>query len=976
MLKPSAPIPISPVPLRLEKQLNNEYYQELIDNSPFGDTPRNRFESLAARFVDGVMDPVGWFSMLGAGWIFRGARGAALLGLERLGTTPNGAAWMGANLGAFALEATSFPILGNLAQDFLGREADWEPGHMTHAIGASFLMLGGLKSAHVLGMNLLGWAHPNPVSLTLGQRGFLQASQYLGILSGRSLEHYFGLGPSTSFSDLAVESLVTHIQFNGIGRILPKMTPQPLRDLEGPLRFHTQRLRPVWAHAGLTLGRRRTPPRKFSTIFQSQGSSGETVETWTQEEIASFKKDLSRTFLLDWEGREETLINNLRAFSQMGWSPEETKTFFLKSISLDPEQMWAWMEWIPRIKRGLVSLEKQTQRQIILDLTQFIKTEEELNPEFLSSRIRSFYYRLEKQGLDPRLAGLLLFFEMYSNSPERDLRLEAFEEFGRVHSPDPMSLVRNSLIPLLSSTNWGEAQATARILACVAKRLTDQRLISEIYSALDLYEIQFGDGGGSFSTVTSFLGDYFYEPKEMSDQEYLLTRPDRMADSLSHHIYKMDLEKWERLQELFGAGGFSVVQGRTYLFPMENSDSFLALKTLHPEDRPKLARGLLIGDQGIQSQPIRAMLREAHWLKEMKHHPELRSAYPRVLTDSRRRPFLLEFKEGELRNRYGPYAIAMVAPRSYYRYLDETELSEEELYEGLERSIHDVFTLGRKGIFHTTPLAFFHTQGPGSIRRPSGDQGRFVLSPDLVFGGAGGMGRLDAWRKALRHGNFGVSGLRDLEELWTLGGFVRNLSDIKPELMHAFRQEGIVEPVLRGVLLGNSLLGASLYWGRHMVDEYQPGESGPPLWKNESRLEDHGKKLLNLFATAHSRYHNYPLSQSKDLLSQRVQWLRLARQLAFFLSPDYAPYLRPGRPTTEFPKELIYGNRVLVRGWSYPHVFGRYRRGTFDPELGFVDNRGGKEEMALGPVNGPFPPRELEKAIWAVTLDPNRKSQD
>lgn len=470
-----------------------------------------------------------------------------------------------------------------------------------------------------------------------------------------------------------------------------------------------------------------------------------------------------------------------------------------------------------------------------------------------------------------------------------------------------------------------ETAALATEALGVILRLEKYRaLLPDVWRELGLRSIEFGDGGNSFSTIPPFIKGYLQETSAPRR-----ARLRRLAAPCRTTIGDL-------LESQGVAGAEPRLLGRSWVYPLAFPDKLLVLKYLKRE--PKI-------------QDPDDLAREIHWLETLKDLP-LKSRLPRSLPEITDPPKIFCFENDTK-------AIAFETSADYYRYLDDPSLTDAEFRTGLGNAVHDLFLLARHGIFHTAPSAAFHNAEPGAIYRATGDRGRYVIAPDLVFGfeTRSGMGRLDNWPEALRYGNMGVTGLRDFEELATLDEIRDNGERWCPELRR-LEDRPNADALYEGILLGNGLLAAALYIGNRMANDSK-------RYQDDAWFKRYADLLLEVFATGYAARRGIGEEDAKGAIESRADWLRLARQLAFFMTDAYVPFVREDADPSLFPPE-IYGPATGISGQRGRPKFGPYRQRTFHPERGFVGPDGNPDSLSLGPVNGPFPVRELEKAIWGM----------
>ncbi|MBF0106132.1 MAG: hypothetical protein HQM16_12495 [Deltaproteobacteria bacterium] len=274
----------------------------------------------------------------------------------------------------------------------------------------------------------------------------------------------------------------------------------------------------------------------------------------------------------------------------------------------------------------------------------------------------------------------------------------------------------------------------------------------------------------------------------------------------------------------------------------------------------------------------------------------------------------------------------------------------------------DIFTLARYGVLHTVPVPLFHNREGGRS-----DGGAYSLAPTLATVSAflSGMGRLDNWPQAIKHGNIGVSGMRDLEELATVSEIIR-YADKWGNDLHSVVKTNKAEKLVPPLVLGKTLLAAMLFIGNRLRQQSIP--YGGQFWNEDRWLNKYKGWLAEVSATAYAALHDTDVESARAVLDPLNDWQRYARQVAFFMTDAHAPYLREGYWrlfTHPFPED-IYEPTLKARGAKGRSRFGPYRERTFHPKKGFGGLYGQDDEPSLGPVNGQFPIRAFERAFWSV----------
>lgn len=493
----------------------------------------------------------------------------------------------------------------------------------------------------------------------------------------------------------------------------------------------------------------------------------------------------------------------------------------------------------------------------------------------------------------------------------------------------------------------GQKRIAAKLVSRLAAEAAsgDAALLEAAWAGVGAHELGMKDGGRGFSSVPHFLDSGWRRPP--------YDAPLTIADVDVHPMGSGRVFTFgDLLAEMGVAGVTPEFMGRSSVYPASDASGWrLVLKCQ-------------------QGRPGDGLLHELKWLTRIRPL-DLHSAYPEPFLQGGKPVYfrvdrgIMHSSDGEDRKEI---VIPFMAPPDYYRYLDDPALSLDTLTDALSRALHDVFTLARHGVVHTVPIGLFHNQEAGAADQRA-DGGRYVLFPELALPNwqFGGMGRLNDWKGALRYGNMGVSGLRDLEELVTLRALEkRNIREsIVPQLQDV---DGVGDHATwrREMLLAlQAPFGAALYVGNHMANQAR-AYTGAAFWKDAEWIQPYADALLTMFASGYAARWQIAPDVARATLARRADWTRLARQLVFFMTPAYVNYFRPGRSARQIPGE-IYGPGTRVT------TIGPYRASgaeTFHPEVGWVGPDGDPEKPALGPVNGQFPIRELEKAIGAIYLPP------
>lgn len=186
------------------------------------------------------------------------------------------------------------------------------------------------------------------------------------------------------------------------------------------------------------------------------------------------------------------------------------------------------------------------------------------------------------------------------------------------------------------------------------------------------------------------------------------------------------------LLDEYGAGQLKVM-GRTLIAPINNG--FLALK-------------LCINHDDLEKLFLEAQLQEH--LRCMS----LSSTLPRPLGGG---VFRIEDLPLHLSNGLSPgnpcYAIGYTACPDYFTYINDPDISSEDMMKGISNSARDLAHLTREGLIHTSLIPLFHKKR------------------DEQFGGIAYCwhrkiaGRLERWLESCRYPNLRLSGIADFEHI-------------------------------------------------------------------------------------------------------------------------------------------------------------------------------------------------------------------
>jgi len=213
------------------------------------------------------------------------------------------------------------------------------------------------------------------------------------------------------------------------------------------------------------------------------------------------------------------------------------------------------------------------------------------------------------------------------------------------------------------------------------------------------------------------------------DKEILFALKINLMEFHEKSLNKLNIND---LLDEHGAGQLKLM-GRTLIAPINNG--FLALK-------------LCINHDDLKNLFLEAQLQEH--LRGMS----LSSTLPRPLGDG---VFLIEDLPSFLSNGLSPgdpcCAIGYIAVPDYFTYINDPDLSFEDMMKGISNSARDLAHLTREGLIHTSLIPLFHKK------------------IDEQFGGIAYCwhrkiaGRLERWLESCRYPNLRLSGIADFEHI-------------------------------------------------------------------------------------------------------------------------------------------------------------------------------------------------------------------
>lgn len=450
---------------------------------------------------------------------------------------------------------------------------------------------------------------------------------------------------------------------------------------------------------------------------------------------------------------------------------------------------------------------------------------------------------------------------------------------------------------------------------------------SLLLRAIKTYFVNFGDGGNAITNIPLFMQLFpprFVRAKQRLSLERIRITEDEMPVTAAREILRAhSLKGAEHIRIYNRSLSYELRDGRQLVFKIQNAGE--TLEDLYHESVALL-----------NTSPL-----------------ALRSALPQAVVNAQGRPVIARMSDGKL-------AIVFVAHSHYYRYLEDLRNSEAEFRSGLKNAMHDIGLLAHHDRYHLTPARFFHNQEVEAETRYNSDFGRYVVFPELVFGRLlgerQGMGRLDDWPSGLQHGNFGVTGLRDFQEIADIEEIILRPQKFCPELSSLVHRGQI--DYLRASLLANSLLVAQLYVGQRMANNPDLIHS-PQAWRDPDFIRPYSDFLWELGASLQASHRQISYERAHRRIGGHWNRDMLAAQLSVFMSHIHASLVANGQHAQDLPAGLYPQNVHIGR-------FGPYRPGTFSDDIGFIGPNGERKKKSLGPVNGQNPILEMRKAILAA----------
>ncbi len=447
------------------------------------------------------------------------------------------------------------------------------------------------------------------------------------------------------------------------------------------------------------------------------------------------------------------------------------------------------------------------------------------------------------------------------------------------------------------------------------------------------------------------------------------TRPEGLPEE-SGHVKPETVRALEELKEnakMQGQLKFVKAMGRSLVFEDEAGERLViklrkkgeAVSDLEHEARMlEWARGRYRAGEVSQLPPEPVRMEgegycfsfDLDWL-ERPVRKDVREALDRAVREAREKVISFELDKDHV-----AFAYKIPADSRYDGYITANK-NEGEFKKAILSAASDLGALAKEGMIHTALVDIFHNVGGGGRR--------YIWSVELhdVLErlGTEGAGRLTAWRLALAFPNIGEDGaIRDWAEVRPVQDVLDNIGKYLSEegkfFVDQFGDKSSNFVMLH--FLGEYALAMALFYGDWLIENKKM-----PDWKDDEALAEMEEFMKDIYFTIASSYSGAGRREMEEELSSLVDWQRMARQMAFYMSTAYILYVDEekgdGREK-DFPGKM-YGENVSV-------TFGDYRPGTFDLKVGFkgdaAENERVRDAAALGPVNGPLVTQELITANY------------
>lgn len=465
-----------------------------------------------------------------------------------------------------------------------------------------------------------------------------------------------------------------------------------------------------------------------------------------------------------------------------------------------------------------------------------------------------------------------------------------------------------------------------------------------------LKKIMFLDGGqahDSWSTLSANLLKLLPEVTYQKKAYLQYPRKDHpIATDIPHLLVKLNMTGCQFLR----------IQGRTILLSSKNQD-IIALKIQKQNESPEA----LEKEFHTLHAFLNAKIRLRSYLPEpleLIHIRDVASFLKNFLPSAQ----LQQFQElvGEFQTTSESPLLSYVyrvdkEHLDYFTYVQDT-VSDEQFAASNRKTISDLARLYSQQIIYPQLADLFHNLVKKEERW---DKGRYQVLANLISeyalvekkGSAvlDGTGMLAHWKQPFP--NVRGTGLADWGDWASLSEWLSHSKTIRDYYVPAH----ITYQAKTGNYLVVNILAEYLYVlfllngsRASALDKQADGvNSKKVIWQNAAQQAiQNSAQLVHQFTSISEK-------QAKNLLMAVVDIYRLARQMQFWMTEEYIPYIKMSKLPTD-----IYGDKTNVQVY-----FDLMRDDTFTDEIGFTAD--GKH-AALGPMNGPEPIKENNKLLYTT----------
>ncbi|MCE5317289.1 MAG: ankyrin repeat domain-containing protein [Parachlamydia sp.] len=314
---------------------------------------------------------------------------------------------------------------------------------------------------------------------------------------------------------------------------------------------------------------------------------------------------------------------------------------------------------------------------------------------------------------------------------------------------------------------------------------------------------------------------------------------------------------------------------------------------------------------------------------------------------------------GTLKNECRAYVYK--SPKTYFQYLSNTDIDDEQFRAAWNNVLHDLAILRRHHIGYSV-AGLFHD----GVGNPLEHQRRYFPLYSLVNSDLSPEGVIDAWIRSLKYPNVAVSGLRDFGDIIFYDDLDNPKNRVRAAYLRHGRREGPgLTPFIEANLRVETLVVFELMLAHRQLVRYLNNPTSDPL--SPDNVANVSEQLLEAAVNNMMHETGSQESQVRVLLSEAIDWQLYARQLLFWSNPAlYVPYLKRG----EIPHWVLPSNTFQVMNAEKIKYQGEFMK----EDLGYsYCPRNGSD---LGQNNGEYPIKEGIKMRYLAALFAAAKSVD